>query len=207
MKKYITIYVFLLLPVFLLSSCMSLFLPKEPEPFQTGILAGPIYLNFQANLKFSVPIGWTAYAGAEAQAETQKVVDSEIGNIKGLSFSELDFVCVNYNTGSNVLIGYDLIPRNDDFDKIIDKTIENLKKQATDTGIVITIIDSFDQTIAGRDYRVEVAESTMRGITIHTYMCFAKIDSYACMIFVVPNDCVDPNETFDNIIANISEAA
>lgn len=206
MKKHSSLIALALLSVFLLSACSFPFGMKDPEPFEKGTIIGSSYFNFQAKIKYTIPIGWEGKTGKEAQTSAQEAIDNLDVDLdkQDASVSFLDFSCRNPNTGSNLSITYSPILSSQKFDALVTNTVEYFITKTAALGITFEKIDSFTATIAGRENRVEVLETTYRGVTLKEYFCFCEIDSFACMIVVVPNDFIDNTESFENIIKSFS---
>ncbi len=204
MKKYTTFIIFVFLSIFLVTACSFPFGEKKPEPFEEGTLIASNYFNFQAKIKFTVPVGWNSELGEDAQESAKDSVEQADFDTDKMVFSGMDFKCGNPNTGSNLSISYAPLPKSYDFDEAVDDTIEFVIVSAKEMDLTFEATDSFTETIAGRECRVEVLETTFQGVQIREYACFCEIDSYIAMIIIVPNDFFDATETFDNIIANFS---
>ena len=123
---------------------------------------------------------------------------------KDLSVSFMDFSCKNPNSGSNFSVTYSPILSSKKFDTLVTNTVADVISKAKDLGLTFEKVDSFTATIAGRENRVEVLETTYRGVTLKEYACFCEIDSYACIIIIVPNTFVDDTESFENIIKSFT---
>ena len=205
MKKYSSMIALVILSLFLVSSCTLPFQKAKLEPFEKGILVGANYFNDQAKIKFSVPIGWDAKVSEDAQNQVDDTLDDAGVDTDDYSSSSMDFMCQNPNTGSNLSITYAPMKNVNDIGKKIDDVIDYVIKEGKTFGIDYARNDSFNETIAGYNCRVELLDMTYLGIDMNEYACFFEVDSYLCMIIVVPNDFVDESETFEAIIKNFSE--
>ena len=204
MKKYSTVVLFSLISLFLFTSCSLPFGLFKPAPFEKGILEDSTYINKQANLKIIVPEGWEAKINEDAQDSMEDAVDGADIKKDNMSFSDIDFSCMNPDTGSNFSVAYSLRPDNINFMTLIDKTMKDLVKQATDAGLTLKQTDSFEKVIAGHTCQVSEFEATTNGMTITEYLCFFEVDAYIGMIVIVPNDFIDENESFDNLLGYFS---
>lgn len=191
--------------LFLVSACNLPFLKAKLEPFEKGILVGGTYYNDQAKIKFSVPIGWDAKVEKGAQKAAEDTLDDAGIDTANYSSSAMDFLCKNPNTGSNLSVSFAPMNNGKSFDKNVDEVIDYVIKEGENMGIDYAYNDEFDETIAGREWRVVLLDMTYSGVDMKEYGCFCEIDSYMCMIIVVPNDFVNADETFEAIIANFSE--
>jgi hypothetical protein len=203
-KKCSSIIALALLSIFLVSACTLPFQKAKLEPFEKGILVGASYYNDQAKIKFSVPLGWDAKVAKDAQEQVDDTLNDAGVDTDDYSTSSMDFMCQNPNTGSNMSITYAPMENGKDFDENVDYLIDDVIKQGKKTGIDYAKKDSFDKTIAGHDCRVEVLDMTYSGVDMVEYGCFFEVDSYLCMIVIVPNDFVDQDETFEAIAANFT---
>jgi hypothetical protein len=204
-KKYASLFFLVLFSLFLVSACTFPFQKAKLEPFEKGMLVGANYFNDQAKLKFSIPIGWDAKLAEDAQEQLSDTVKKAGVDTDDYSPSTMDFMCNNPNTGSNMSISYEPMKNGKDFDENVDDLIDEGMKVGKSIGIDYSKNDSFNETIAGHDCRVEVLDMTYSGVDMVEYACFFEVDSYMCMIIVVPSNFIDHDETFEAIIGNFSE--
>lgn len=205
MKKYVGILCAVLSIIMLLSSCSLPFFPKELEPFEEGMIAGGTYFNFQANFKYSVPVGWEI----KTRSETKNILANTNSNSSFNQANEkviVDLLAGSNTTGSSVVILF--APASNvsgkNFDAEIDKAIEDAKTQFSGAGQDFQKMEQFPQTISGREFRVDLMETTLEDITLQQYICSCLIDSYICLVFITPSPIGGPDETFEALVGRFS---
>lgn len=204
MKKYSAVVLFIFVSLFMFTSCSLPFGLSKPAPFEKGVFEDSTYINKQANLKILIPKGWESKTSKDAQDSMEDAVDSIEVNKENMSFSDIDFSSVNPNSGSNISVAYSLRQDNMDFKTFINVSMKEILKQAGDAGLSIKQTDSFEKVISGHTCQVFEAEATVKEKTVKEYICFFEVDSYVGMIVIVPNDFIDENESFDNMLSYFS---
>jgi len=197
MKKVLSITVVLMLVAALLGGCGG----SEQKELTRGVWEDDTYVSEYANLKVSLPEGWTA-ATDEELAEIMGVA-ADILTEQGTEITQellekttiYDMMAQNLSTGANILVMYENMNLTAGGSKMdLEEYVEALKTQMAEVDIYKSVEygDLREEKIGEDTY--QVMEANVLDYEFSQYYYLRKIDKYMLVVCISQQSSEDVSE-------------